>query len=93
MSAAPLFPPMPSGRVARAPDGLRLYAVGDIHGRLDLLLEMERLIAEDARLARGETWVVMLGDYIDRGPGSASVVAHLAEQRRVDGRIALRGNH
>lgn len=93
MSAPLPFPPMPSGRVARAPDGLRLYAVGDVHGRLDLLLEMERLIAEDARTARSATRIVMLGDYIDRGPDSAGVVAHLAERRRIDGRITLRGNH
>lgn len=71
----------------------RIYAVGDIHGRLDLLLDMDRRIEAD--IGDGETaLVVYLGDYIDRGPDSRGVIEHL----RVDTnprfrRLCLRGNH
>jgi serine/threonine protein phosphatase 1 len=65
-------------RPARAPKGRRAYAVGDIHGRLDLL---DRLLADiegdiEARPA-GETFVIFLGDLIDRGPCSREVVERL----------------
>lgn len=67
-------------RPARLPDGLRVYAVGDVHGRRDLLAGMERRIAAD--LTRypppDETNVVFLGDYVDRGPGSRAVVEQLS---------------
>jgi serine/threonine protein phosphatase 1 len=65
-------------RPARGPKGRRAYAVGDIHGRLDLL---DRLLADiesdiEARPA-AETFVVFLGDLIDRGPQSREVVERL----------------
>lgn len=84
---------MPNGHLPQAPQGLRLYAVGDIHGRLDLLQEMDRLIAADARSAKGATGIIMLGDYIDRGPDSAGVIQHLIDAKARDGRVTLRGNH
>jgi serine/threonine protein phosphatase 1 len=58
------------------PQGQLLYAVGDIHGRLDLLEAMLSIIAKDARAhdsARQKT-LVFLGDYVDRGPESKGVV-------------------
>ena len=65
-------------RPARAPKGKRAYAVGDIHGRLDLL---DRLLADIERdiASRPEaaTYVVFLGDLIDRGPQSKDVVERL----------------
>jgi serine/threonine protein phosphatase 1 len=69
------------------------YAVGDIHGCLDLLAELLGLIEADA--AGRERRLVFLGDYIDRGPDSAGVIARLrglqdAEPDRV---ICLKGNH
>lgn len=61
--------------------GLALYAVGDVHGRLDLLEDLLRRIGEDA--ARhpddSERTLIFLGDYIDRGPSSRGVVERLLE--------------
>lgn len=72
------------------------FAVGDIHGRLDLLDTALALIAEHADLRqRPEYRVVFLGDYIDRGPDSAAVVARLrdgADHSSVDW-VCLKGNH
>jgi serine/threonine protein phosphatase 1 len=71
-----------------------VYAIGDVHGRLDLLTELEALIAADAETYKGEKWIVNLGDYIDRGPQSAGVIAHLlAPPPQGLHRIALAGNH
>ena len=64
---------------ASIPGGLRVYAIGDIHGRLDLLNELLNMIARDnsARPPAG-TRVIFLGDYIDRGPDSKGVIERLA---------------
>jgi len=61
----------------RVPDGLRVYAIGDIHGRADLLERM--LDSIDMDMARETTGLgrcvgVFLGDYIDRGPRSRRVL-------------------
>ena len=89
-----LFGPAPSGPVAVVPAGTRVYAVGDIHGRLDLLEELIAAIeADDAARGPAQTCVVLLGDLVDRGPDSAGVIAAARAwggQRRV--RILL-GNH
>ncbi len=72
-----------------------IYAVGDIHGRLDLLEEIERLIRADIASSRWTQPVICyLGDYVDRGPHSAGVIDRLATPAR-DGieRIYLKGNH
>jgi calcineurin-like phosphoesterase family protein len=61
------------------PEGQLLYAVGDIHGRADLLGDMLLRIAADAR-ASGEVarrTLVFLGDYVDRGPDSRGVIETL----------------
>lgn len=76
------------------PQGQRVYAIGDIHGRLDLLTALVAGIDEDDR-ARGaaETTIILLGDLIDRGPDSAGV---LAFARALSGRRNVRiicGNH
>ena len=67
-------------RPARLPDGARVYAVGDIHGRDDLLHAMEqRIVADLSRYPPpGEVGVIFLGDYVDRGPGSRAVVERLS---------------
>lgn len=73
------------------------YAVGDIHGRSDLLADMIELLEarsiEDTRLG-GPPIVVFLGDYVDRGHDSAGVVGMLAAggPRHCECRY-LRGNH
>jgi serine/threonine protein phosphatase 1 len=60
---------------AAVPDGQRVYAIGDVHGRLDLLQDLLRRVeADNAGRAAAETHVVMLGDLIDRGPQSAEVI-------------------
>lgn len=74
---------------------MQTYAIGDIHGHLDLLRAAHDRIEED-RLQNGEpdSPVVHIGDLVDRGPDSRGVVALLAEgeaERR--NRITLLGNH
>jgi len=78
-------------------DGRLVYAVGDVHGRYDLLKEMLGRIAADlaGRKDRRRPVLIFCGDYIDRGPDSARVVETLAWLQR-DGRFELhllKGNH
>lgn len=77
------------------PPGKRLYAVGDIHGRLDLLDELLVQIDNDNRARPGtEATIVFLGDLIDRGPDSAGVIERLSAFRDFPARILmLLGNH
>ena len=84
----------PPARVARVPDGVRVYAVGDIHGRLDLFEALvDAIDADDAALPAAQTTVILLGDLVDRGPDSAGVVAKArAWQKQRNVRI-LTGNH
>lgn len=91
-------PPSPSieGKPARLPSGLRLYAVGDIHGRADLLVRLHERIAEDARAAPPDTErvLVYVGDYVDRGLESARVLDCLIERPLPGFRtVHLLGNH
>lgn len=76
------------------PAGQRVYAIGDIHGQLDLFDAMLAAIAaDDAAAAPARTTIVLLGDLINRGPESAGVIARArALQRDGDVRI-LAGNH
>ncbi|MCC6478626.1 metallophosphoesterase [Sphingorhabdus sp.] len=80
---------------ARVPDGVRVYAIGDIHGRNDLLTALLAQIDADDR-ARGtaDTRIVLLGDLVDRGPDSAGVI-DTAMAMRGQGRTVhyLMGNH
>ncbi len=68
-----------AARRAVVPEGCRLYVIGDVHGRLDLLTALHARIASDrqARPHDGEDKVVYLGDYIDRGPYSREVIDYL----------------
>jgi serine/threonine protein phosphatase 1 len=75
-------------------DGLRLYAIGDVHGRLDLLDICLAGIDADIRTAGAEKILLLfLGDYIDRGPASRQVVERLLERARQSDCIFLKGNH
>jgi serine/threonine protein phosphatase 1 len=78
-------------------DGRLLYAIGDVHGRYDLMKALLASLAKDyARRAKGRRpLIVFLGDYVDRGPESAqSLEALLWLQRRPELEVhALRGNH
>ncbi len=73
----------------------RVYAVGDIHGRADLLVRMQRLIERDAAAAGDlDLVLVYLGDYVDRGPMSNRVLDRLIESPLQGLRtIHLQGNH
>jgi serine/threonine protein phosphatase 1 len=62
------------------PDGERIYAIGDIHGRLDLLDRLIGLIeADDGRRVPARTLIIFLGDLVDRGPDSRGVVERAME--------------
>lgn len=67
------------------------FAIGDIHGCID---PMRRLLSRIQAYAKGGT-VVFLGDYVDRGPDSKSVVDLLMAGTREPGWnwITLKGNH
>lgn len=79
----------------RAGRGERVYAVGDVHGRFDLLLQL--LIAiecDDKQRAPRKKKLIFLGDLIDRGPESARVVSWLHQVQRTSKRlVVLMGNH
>jgi serine/threonine protein phosphatase 1 len=88
-----LFVRTPATRFGKR--GARAYAVGDIHGRLDLLEDLLRTIEEDnAARPRKPTSVVFLGDFVDRGPDSAGVIEQLRTWQP-DGiePVFLAGNH
>lgn len=80
---------------AAAPDGMRIYAIGDVHGRLDLLSRLHDAIGEEiARDAPADWRIVHLGDYVDRGRDSRGVIDRLRRVMRTDSRfVALCGNH
>lgn len=69
------------------------YAIGDIHGRLDLLLASMSLIEADVKsrgLADEEYLIVTLGDYTDRGPNTKGVIEYLMKHPKI---TAVAGNH
>ena len=80
---------------AKGPDGLRLYAIGDVHGRLDLLLKMYDAIIRDRGEHPEADWrIIHLGDYVDRGADSKGVIDFLIRATERESRvIALAGNH
>ena len=79
---------------AALPEGRRIYAVGDVHGRADLL---DRLLSRiDAHMAAhpvARSACLFIGDYIDRGPGSRDVLNLLINCALKRETIFLRGNH
>jgi diadenosine tetraphosphatase ApaH/serine/threonine PP2A family protein phosphatase len=78
----------------RVPDGTRVYCVGDIHGRDDLLREMTERVGADMKGPSFDHAVtVFLGDYVDRGLGSKRVIEQLAHDEWPTSIIALAGNH
>jgi diadenosine tetraphosphatase ApaH/serine/threonine PP2A family protein phosphatase len=86
--------PPPISMERRVPDGIRVYCVGDIHGRDDLLREMaERVEADIGAQSFDQVVTVFLGDYVDRGLGSMRVVERLARGEWPTPFIALAGNH
>ncbi|MEE8515739.1 MAG: metallophosphoesterase family protein [Alphaproteobacteria bacterium] len=87
--------PSPSAPTPRVPQASRIYVIGDIHGRADLLDRLHDLITTDARAhPAARKRVVYLGDYLDRGYQSREVVECLLA-RPLEGlkAVHLRGNH
>ncbi len=76
------------------PPGERIYCIGDIHGRDDLLGQILGRILEHASGYSGTKTLVYLGDYIDRGDHSREVIDRLlGDPLPGFGQIHLRGNH
>jgi serine/threonine protein phosphatase 1 len=73
--------PRPHPPSAALPQGLVVYAIGDVHGRLDLLQALVAQIAADVAALPPESAIelVFLGDYIDRGPASFGVVEEVLD--------------
>jgi len=87
--------PFARSRRARAPAGSRVYAIGDIHGRADLLAALHRMIRDDAAGRPVSRRVaVYVGDYIDRGPDSRAVIDLLLDAPLAGFEsVHLLGNH
>lgn len=78
-------------------DGRLVYAIGDVHGRLDALDALLKIIAQDVRETAhpSRPLLIFLGDYIDRGPASKDVVSLIIALRKdptFEVRV-LKGNH
>lgn len=89
---APAGSPQPHGRT---PPGTVIYAIGDIHGRCDLLETMHAGIGVDVRLRPARRRVVVyLGDYVSRGVDSRRVVDMVRERKPAGCEVVmLKGNH
>lgn len=83
-----------ASRTFRVPQGQRVYAVGDIHGRLDMLrMLVDSIEADDSRRDVAETVMIFLGDLVDRGPDSRGVIDYLIELQERRACRFLLGNH
>jgi predicted MPP superfamily phosphohydrolase len=76
---------------AKLPDGQRIYAIGDVHGRADLLKALFLQIEVDCKLYPSR--MVLVGDYIDRGPASREVLDLLLGCEQTRETVFLKGNH
>lgn len=81
--------------LSSVPEGTIVYAIGDIHGRLDLLQKLEAMIERDAAgIDASRRLIVCLGDFVDRGDDSFGVIEHLLQAAPgAFERICLIGNH
>lgn len=76
------------------PDGIRIYALSDIHGCADLLQQMFTVIDRDLKTIGSKRAIhLFLGDYIDRGPDSCRTIDLLVERGRKHESVFLKGNH
>lgn len=76
------------------PVNQRVYAVGDVHGRMDLLDQLLAMLkADNAARPHAQVTLVMLGDLIDRGPASRQVVSRVRKGVSWARTVALMGNH
>jgi serine/threonine protein phosphatase 1 len=83
-----------SRKKPQVPEGVRIYAIGDIHGRVDLLDAILKRIDADLKRNPVSTGIeVYLGDYVDRGPASREVIDRLVTRNRTFRAVFLKGNH
>lgn len=76
------------------PAGHRIYAIGDIHGRLDLFEQLIQLIRRDTEARPGAvTHLIILGDFINRGPSSKALIEIFKRAADWPNLVVLRGNH
>jgi serine/threonine protein phosphatase 1 len=81
-------------KLPQVPDGTRYYAIGDIHGRLDLYEALIAAIEAEITAAPGRDHrIVLLGDLVDRGPDSAGVIRRTQEWQQFRSVRVLIGNH
>ncbi|PBB45294.1 serine/threonine protein phosphatase [Mesorhizobium sp. WSM3866] len=86
--------PLPRERLMMDMRDTVVYAIGDVHGCYEELRTLEQKIELDALQFRGRKIIIMLGDYVDRGPNSRRVVEHLmAPPPEGFMRVCLAGNH
>jgi serine/threonine protein phosphatase 1 len=79
---------------AKTPEGTTIYAIGDIHGRADLLAILLRAIDADISASRPkDRRLVFLGDYCDRGPQSDKALELICARAELGDTVVLRGNH
>ena len=83
------------GGAASVPPGALVYAVGDIHGRVEPLIQLLETIRRDASRQQADRRVlVFLGDYVDRGPQSRQVIELLRSDPAPEFEtVFLKGNH
>lgn len=80
---------------AKTPKDTRIYAIGDVHGYLDLLFKIHDLISDDlAKSPVKHHKIIHLGDYIDRGPNSKGCLQYLINLMASNEHVScLKGNH
>jgi len=89
-----LFSSPEAAKLPTVPDGARYYAIGDIHGRLDLYDAMIWAIEDEIAREPGlDHRIVLLGDLVDRGPDSAGVIARTQAWQQTRNVRVLAGNH
>jgi serine/threonine protein phosphatase 1 len=90
--AAPVAAPQ-TARFA-LPEGERIYAIGDIHGRLDLFdALLDKIEVDNASRPTAKAGLILLGDLVDRGPDSRGVVERAMQLAAAPSTIVLKGNH
>lgn len=89
-----IFSTRPDAPKPTVPVGTRYYAIGDIHGRLDLFEALiEAIEADDQEADEAEAHIILLGDLVDRGKDSAGVIKRARKWQKKRSVRILAGNH